>query len=547
LKILDHVPTPLLSDIVAGRCIPIVGAGFSTNAVVPQGKKIPLWDELGKQIASILPDYPYSTPIDATSAFCQEYSRTKLVEILTQLLFVGSAQPGASHLAFCQLPFDIVCTTNFDFLLEKAYDVKPHATYCRPVLDEDQLSIAPSEPGVLLIKLHGDLHHPNRLIVTEEDYDTFISRYPLLSTYLGNLLITRTPLFIGYSLEDPDFRQIWQVIGDRLHRMRRSAYVLTVSARATEIARYQRRGVKAVDLPGKKIDYGRILETFFNELRVYWSSQLIKSSTITDESLGELSLPEGATTRLCFFAIPLSLHSFYKSNVFPIAESYGLIPMTSESVVSPGDNILAKITALLDRTQILVADASTTWVSAEIEMVVRRRPRPKILLILPEEASSLLQAKLRPVLDESSVIHRPRDLSYAPSEFLERIEDWFQKAAQELRLQVAGEPQRLLQKREYRASIISAMTLLESTFIESLYASNAKEKPPLPMYRMLAIAREKGIITQTEQMKLKDYWAVRTNLVHTQTSVRASKAREIVQEIISIISRIKQEEHGKSR
>lgn len=119
-------------------------------------------------------------------------------------------------------------------------------------------------------------HHPNRLVATEEDYDTFIDQYPLLATYLGNLLITRTPVFIGYSLEDPDFRQIWQVIGNRLGQMRRPAYVFTVGIHAADAARYERRGVKVVNLPGHVSQYGQILETFFADVRSYWSSHLIK-------------------------------------------------------------------------------------------------------------------------------------------------------------------------------------------------------------------------------------------------------------------------------
>lgn len=540
---LSHAPKPLLNDIVSGRCIPIIGAGFSSNAIVPESKKIPLWNDLGREFAHMLPNYPYSNPIDAISAYCQEYSRSKLVEELARLLFVGTAQPGSAHLAFCELPFDIVCTTNFDFLLEKSYESKPQATYCRPVIDEDQLSVAPLEPGVSLIKLHGDLHHPSRLVVTEEDYDTFIDRYPLLSTYLGNLLITRTPLFVGYSLEDPDFRQIWQIISNRLDRMRRPAYVLTVGIRKPDASRYQRRGVKVLDLPGSTASYNKILTQFFDELRTYWSSQLIQSSTIIDESLGELSLPEGATTRLCYFAVPLALQSFYRSLVFPIAEGFGLVPMTSDSVVSPGDNVIAKITALLDRAQIVVADVSTSWGSTELEMAIKRKVRPRILVILPEDSLPVqISMRFRGIeIEGVNIIRRPKDLSFTPHEFLAKIEDWFQKVAEELRLQVSEEPQRLLQKREYRPAVISAMTLFETVLAEFLPKGQyEKEKRPLPMYKMLKLARESNLITERESDALRNYWAIRTQLVHTKATIRASQAQKIVREVMRIVSSIGQ-------
>jgi hypothetical protein len=49
------------------------------------------------------------------------------------------------------------------------------------VVDEEQLSINASNAGTLLLKLHGDLRHPNRLIVSEADYDGFLASYPLLA------------------------------------------------------------------------------------------------------------------------------------------------------------------------------------------------------------------------------------------------------------------------------------------------------------------------------------------------------------------------------
>lgn len=539
-NLLRHVPKPLLNDIVSGRCIPVVGAGFSANAVVPEGKKMPLWADLGREFGRMLPGYLYSNATDAISAFCQEYSRSKLIEELAKLLHVGIAQPGAAHLAFCELPFDIVCTTNFDFLLEKAYESKPQSTYCRPMIDEDQLSVASSEPGVLLVKLHGDLHHPNRLVITEEDYDTFVDRNPLISTYLGNLLITRTPLFIGYSLEDPDLRQIWQVINSRLERMRRPAYTFAVGIKKYDSARYQRRGVKVLNLPGAPKNYAKILTELFAELRIYWSARLIQSSTITEESLGELTLPKESTTRLCFFAIPLALQSFYRSLVFPIAEGFGFAPMTSESIVSPGDNVIAKITALLDRAQIIVADISSSWVLAEMEIASRRTPKPKILVILPEDMPPIDTSMSRFATAEMSIIRRPKDLSSTPNELLAKIEDWFQKAAEELRLQIAEEPQRLLQKHEYRSAVISVMTSLETTLMESLQKEyRVREKRYLPMYRMLSLALESHLVTNKESAALRDFWAIRTQLVHTNTLLRASQARKIVREVTQIISNIK--------
>ena len=73
-KYLSSFPKPFLEDIVNNRCIPIVGAGFSKNAEIPAGKEMPDWNNLGKRIAEMLPDYQYYNAIEALSAYAQVIS-----------------------------------------------------------------------------------------------------------------------------------------------------------------------------------------------------------------------------------------------------------------------------------------------------------------------------------------------------------------------------------------------------------------------------------------------------------------------------------------
>jgi hypothetical protein len=218
-KYLNYFPKPLLDDLVTGKWLPVVGAGMSLNATVPPGRKMPLWRDLGKTLARDVRDFSPEGALDAISAYEHEFGWSRLIERLSEILLLRDAQPGHAHKEFCAIPFDIVCTTNFDFLLERQYALTPR--YVHPIVDEDQLSINISSAGTLLLKLHGDLHHPNRLVVSETDYDGFLTNYPLLATYLASLLITKTAVFAGYSLDDPDFRQILHVVNERLGRSRR--------------------------------------------------------------------------------------------------------------------------------------------------------------------------------------------------------------------------------------------------------------------------------------------------------------------------------------
>ncbi|WP_338830698.1 SIR2 family protein [Bradyrhizobium sp. 27S5] len=254
-KHLVHFPKPVLEDLVSGRWLPVIGAGMSLNAKLAPPAKMPLWPELGKAFADELLDYSPTSVLDGISAYEHEFGRARLIERLAELLHINGAEPGPAHKEFCTLPFDIVCTTNFDFLLERQYDLdRQDNRTVHPVVDEDQLSINIGASGTLLFKLHGDVRHPTRLVVTEADYDGFLTNYPLIATYLANQLITKTAVFIGYSLDDPDFRQIWHLVASRLGKTRRMAYAIMVNARPGDIARFERRGVKVVNcLPSGRV------------------------------------------------------------------------------------------------------------------------------------------------------------------------------------------------------------------------------------------------------------------------------------------------------
>lgn len=268
---LEFFPIPLLQDLCENQVLPFIGSGFSLNAITPPGRRMPLIDQIADCLSEQLPEFMRASPMDVISEFDIRFGRAELAEQFYQLFLVGLAKPGAAHLAFARLPFDIVVTTNVDPLLEQAYfDVD---RFPQVVMFDDQLPVKDtSDNPVELLKIHGDVNYPDRIIFTEADYDTFAARFPLQVTYLASLLITRTPLFIGYSVDDYDLRQIWNIIGERLGRMRRKAYVIEVAASPTMIARYERRGVHVINLPGSRANFGEILTQTFRQLQCFLAS-----------------------------------------------------------------------------------------------------------------------------------------------------------------------------------------------------------------------------------------------------------------------------------
>jgi hypothetical protein len=538
-KYIPFFPKPVLDDLVSGRWLPVVGAGMSLNAITPKGKKMPLWGEMSKALTDELGDFAPASVLDGISAYEHEFGRTRLIERLSEILLIRDTQPGNAHREFCTIPFDIVCTTNFDFLLERQYDLTPRYVY--PVVDEAQLSISAGNAGTLLLKLHGDLRHPGRLIVTEADYDAFLTTYPLLATYLSNQLITKTAVFIGYSLDDPDFRQIWHVVTERLGRTRRKAYCIAVNARPGDIARYERRGVKVINLPGTREKYGEVLAGAFKELREYMRDNVISISKVTEEQpLRELLLPRDATTRLCFFALPLELLAFYRERVFPEVVEAGFVPVTADDVVTPGDTISAKLDSLIDRASVMVAEITSSWAMAEYRMAIarikgahpdpaQRKPLRLIVVVTDQEQAP-------PSAQEFPLITRPNVVSEDADAFIANLSAQLNTIAAEMGVQRQAEPQRLLTAKEFRAAVISAMTLLESTLRDRLNKGPwMQSSRPLSLRSLTERAVEMNLIDPQMKSRIDAWMKLRNEVVHSSMDITKVQATEIVNGVMQWI------------
>jgi hypothetical protein len=535
-KYIKYFPKPFLEDLVKGRVLPIIGAGFSKNAIVPKNKKMLDWDELGKSFAELIPDYTYNGAIDAISAYCHEYSRPKFVEKLSELLLTGHLKAGSTHRAFCNLPFQSVATTNFDFLLEQGYGLV--SRYCRPVIEENQLAIAHTNPKeVTLFKIHGDLHHPDRIVASEEDYDGFLNRYPMISTFLANLFISKTVLYIGYSLDDPDLRQIHQLIKDRLGKFKRQAYTIRIDSTSQESTRFQRRDVKVINIPKGNKSYSIILEEIFDELRDYWTAEYPNIATITEEDpLIELTITKdnGEINRLCYFSIPTNAISLYKKYIFPIVESFGFAPMTVDDVLSPGNNFAAKISSLIERSSIVVVDTSSQNNAFELG-IARTLKSKKVQLVVVKETND-------DVLMESdiTIINRRTNIFDDIDNVCRDFEEVFQRFYDDLQTDFEDEPSRLLGKKEYKAATISAMSLLEIQLRNKIEKKIDLRFKPASFKELLRLGTTYQLIDQKDFSEISEWIFIRNKLVHTtEYRIDFKTAKRIVSQVRKMVAEMK--------
>ena len=525
---LDCFPRPVLDELVAGRWLPIVGAGLSVNAEVPPGLEIPMWDSLGQAVAEDLPDHYYAGALDALSAYEHEFGRRALVNRLHRDLLIDEARPGSAHDAFCRLRFDRVITTNFEFLLERSYERLGEP--CDVVIDEQQLPIPSRRNATVLVKLHGDLRHPGRLVVTEDDYDGFLARFPVLATHVASLLIQRVPVLIGYSLDDPDLRQLLAVLKDRLGTMLPNAYAIVVHADTGTVARYARRGVKVISLPGSKARYGEILGAALAELDGYWRERVLGEAQFTEERpLEEVETSVGErSTRLCYFSIPASSLAFYRDEVFPVAEVAGLVPVSGFDVVVTQGNRLAATRALLERSRAAVVDVSAGVGSTELLVAIQILGRPNVAVVSAGTAPAWAVASGATILDGFQGSFESAD------GFFEQLTEWF-NGRRVLPTEPGSEADALLGAKHWRAALVAAIAELEVALRESWDATDfaAPGRGPLTLSRLL---RSPALELDARlRDRLLRWISLRNSALHEGADVRPADARNAVKDVASVL------------
>ena len=358
---IEYFPKALLEDIIAGKCLPFIGAGFSLNAdSKDKNCRAMTWNELGvffrKELLPIgkkltKDQQAQTNGLEYITVYEERTNRIKLAEKMREALCIDKMEVGATHKAFCSIPFNLVCTTNFDSLLEEGFKAAGKTSFTK--INETQLPFTCAKEMVEILKIHGDINHPETMIATESDYDGYIKNHPLMVTYLTNLLITKTPLFVGYSLDDSDFRQIYKMVTDRLGSMTNTPYTIQFQCSDEDKQRYARRGVTVIDLPkiGKRT-YKETLTKAFEEVGRYCSEESLKN--VTDREVAwQVLLPDGMSNNICLFVFSKKDISYYRDVIYPIVRSVGLYPISSYDGLFLESNFFSGFYQLMDKASVV--------------------------------------------------------------------------------------------------------------------------------------------------------------------------------------------------
>lgn len=199
-----------------------LGPGVNDDVVDADGERFPQERRLSDMICARLLDSPgLAMTLEEATEIARHRLGSKEVDAFLYEA-ISHYPPGPAHRLVCQLPWDVIYTTNVDVLLEEASGIRaigPVGTI-RPIWSLQEDVSALEEADVPYYKLHGSADHANtasgQLILTREDEEYYaLHRKPLLQR-LRRELSSRCFVFLGYSLNDAKLRKILQDCKDEL-------------------------------------------------------------------------------------------------------------------------------------------------------------------------------------------------------------------------------------------------------------------------------------------------------------------------------------------
>lgn len=134
-------------------------------------------------------------------------SRNEVERILEDYIDIPTLNPLPAHQLLADMSFSAFITTNYDQLLEKALE-KNKKKFCTIIEDSDVSRWRNTH--IPYIKLHGCVTRPKSIIAAEDEYRPISCSKPIISSLLKTLLANKVILFLGFSLKDSDFKELFQ-------------------------------------------------------------------------------------------------------------------------------------------------------------------------------------------------------------------------------------------------------------------------------------------------------------------------------------------------
>lgn len=209
----------LNNSMLNNELVVFVGAGVS------MGSGLLSWNGLIKELQDrlgITDNYNDNTIIP--QLYYNSRGKKEYNELIQSLLYNPNTIPNPIHECLVKINPRYIITTNYDNLIEKAFSA--NGIFLNVVEKDSDLPYAHTDH--ILIKMHGGFKY-NNYVLKEDDYLNYTKNFTLIENYVKALFARYTVLFVGYSFNDPDTKQIVAWIRNILKEDQQRAYLINIS------------------------------------------------------------------------------------------------------------------------------------------------------------------------------------------------------------------------------------------------------------------------------------------------------------------------------
>lgn len=206
-------PQDVVDDVARRKCVIFLGAGISMNSVNAAGRRPKTWLQfLQAQLGAVTPnahikklikvgDYLTACEVIKKSLGRETFTRIVRDEFLTPAYIASSV-----HEAIFSLDSRVVVTPNFDKIYESYANANANGSIVvKNHYDDDVCSVI-RESGRIILKIHGTIDSPDKMIFTRAEYAEARTKYASFYDLVSALSLTHTFIFLGCGVSDPDIR-----------------------------------------------------------------------------------------------------------------------------------------------------------------------------------------------------------------------------------------------------------------------------------------------------------------------------------------------------
>ncbi|MEW5928946.1 MAG: SIR2 family protein [Gemmatimonadota bacterium] len=301
----SRFPQELLHSLRSGTLVPMIGSGFSIPSQVPS------WSTVIERLLTVLIDDEVPGAEQLLGSFRQGHISHIAAPELTQALrgkydlrqaiareLKHPFAPSRYHDHLFSTYFDVVITTNWDKIIERHFSDlgRPLQTIVTPA----QLRFFDEKTRTQLVKMHGTCDDPDSMIIAADEYANYKLKNRLLFDFMRVTFATKTVLFLGFSLEDPNIRPLLYGIRNELENLQtRTHYAVLYKPNATVRAVLSELNIRIIEPEGPSHSeaYEAWLKEFSSQSVLIGKDNRAKADLVNSE-LVEATKTPGRTLRM---------------------------------------------------------------------------------------------------------------------------------------------------------------------------------------------------------------------------------------------------------